>query len=212
MSKKSPSSDDFLKQAYAMKDDQSKLEFYKKWADEYDDQMQDNLGYRSPQILSRVLVSYLDNKFVPLLDVGCGTGLTAHCLTVLGCTLIDGIDYSQQMIAVARSKEIYNKLLMADLNKPIDIPDNQYGALICTGTFTHGHVGPQPITELIRITKPNGFLACTVHRDLWKSAGFEQTFGTLESSGRLKKLYLKKNVFFKDGEREGWFCVYQKIV
>ena len=211
MSKKSPASSKFLKQAYAMKDDQSKLDFYKTWADDYDRQMEDNLGYRSPQILSNLLLSFLDDKSRPILDVGCGTGLTALCLSELGCSLIDGIDYSQQMIDVASSKNIYDCLLLADLNRPLDIEDDRYDALICTGTFTHGHVGPQPIAELIRIIKPQGYLACTVHQDLWESAGFEQTFRELESGRRLQKRHLDKDVFFKDGEREGWFCVYQKI-
>ena len=211
MNKKFSQAEDFLNQAYSMKDDQSKLEFYKKWADDYDKQMLENLGYTSPQTLGKALAGYLDDDSALILDIGCGTGLTAQCLVELGFISIDGIDYSQHMIEVAKQKQIYSKLFFADLNEPLEISDNYYDALICTGTFTHAHVGPEPIAELLRILKPQGFLACTVHLELWKSAGFEKTFKTLESQRRLRNLYFENDVFFKDGERDGWFCVYEKL-
>ena len=211
MNKKHSQADDFLNQAYSMKDDQSKLEFYKNWADNYDKQMLEHLGYTSPQILSEALAIYLNDQSALILDVGSGTGLTADCLSKKGFNSIHGIDYSLHMIEVAKQKQIYSKLFVADLNKPLDIVDHNYDALICTGLFTHSHVGPQPITELLRILKPQGYFACTVHQDLWKSEGFEGTFAALESKGRLRNLYFENDVFFKDGDRDGWFCVYQKL-
>lgn len=211
MNKKFSEADDFLDQAYTMKDDDSRLAFYKKWAHHYDKQMMENLRYTSPQILSRALAKYLNDSSALILDIGCGTGLTAQCLSDLGYTSIDGIDYSRHMINVARQKQIYSKLFFADLNKPLDIADHHYNALICTGTFTHAHVGPGPIDELLRILIPKGFLACTVHVDLWKSAGFEDTFKNLQSQGRLQNIYFENDIFFKDGQCDGWFCVYQKL-
>jgi len=39
-----------------------------------------------------------------------------------------------------------------------DIPDSAYGG-ISVGTFTHGHVGPEAIDELLRVAGPGTLFA-----------------------------------------------------
>ena len=70
-------------------------------------------------------------------------------------------------------------MLVGDLSQPLEVPDSEYHAVISSGTFTHGHVGPEPLDEIFRILKPNGILACTVHIDLWQTRGFEAKFKSL---------------------------------
>ncbi|MEI9907791.1 MAG: hypothetical protein WDO06_07760 [Actinomycetota bacterium] len=38
---------------------------------------------------------------------------------------------------------VYSRLYERDLSQPLDIANSEYGALICSGTFTHGHLGPE---------------------------------------------------------------------
>lgn len=212
MSKNTPphKAEEFLQQAYASDDESSQLAFYKKWAQEYDTQMLEGLDYESPQKIARCLSRHLKHKHEPVLDIGCGTGLTAMALISLGYGLIDGVDYSAEMIAVARAKSIYQNLHVADLNQTLDFDNDHYAAIISSGTFTHGHVGPQPLDELVRVLKPGGYLACTIHQDLWQQAGFEDKINRLKAAGRLEEVERIKDRFFKGKEREGWFCVYQK--
>lgn len=199
----------FLEDAYKLDDLTGIDGFYSKWATEYDDQMLSGLGYLSPTLLASLLLEYSANA-TPVLDIGCGTGLTAHALAEVGFTDMDGLDYSGPMLKVAADRGIYRKLIQADLNLPLQLEDDSYAAVVSTGTFTHGHVGPEPLKEIARILMPAGLLLCTIHFDLWTAAGFDSEFERLEESGILKCLAKTPGKFFQDGNDEGWFCVFQK--
>ena len=201
----------FLKEAYATDDESSQLEFYKKWAQDYDEQMEQGLLYLSPRQISLALAKYLKDKNGPVIDIGCGTGLTAKALAEQGFSIIDGLDYSAEMVEIARQKQIYRDLFVADLNQPLEFADQSYAGIICSGTFTHGHVGPEPLDELVRLLQPGGFLACTVHKDLWQEKGFEDKFNSLESTQSLTELERIAESYFEGAEKDGWFCVYKKV-
>ncbi len=211
MNKKPNKAKQFLREAYATDDEAAQLAFYQKWAEDYDAQMMEGLDYLSPEKIAQVLTNHFTEKDGLVLDIGCGTGLTASALVNLGYTNIDGLDYSAEMVEVAQQKAIYRELYVADLNQPLEFESHTYAAIVSSGTFTHGHVGAEPLDELVRILKPGGFLACTVHQDLWKKSGFEAKFSALESANQLKEVERAMGRYFKDGEREGWFCVFQRI-
>ena len=114
------------------------------------------------------------------------------------------------MIRVARERGIYRKLLIGDVNEVLQRDDSSYDGVICSGTFTHGHVGPGPLDEVFRILRPGGILACTVHHDLWESLGFNNKLEKLTSDGTATCLTQREDKYYETGELEGWFCVYQK--
>ena len=212
MTNKTKKAEQFLQEAYATDDDSSQLEFYKKWAAEYDEQMQQGLHYLSPQKIAKALARHLQNSNAEILDIGCGTGLTAKACVDLGFNIIDGLDYSPEMVEIAKQKRIYRELFVADLNHYLHFADQSYHAIVSSGTFTHGHVGAEPLDELVRVLKPGGFLACTVHQDLWQQKGFEDKFNTLESAHQLRELERVADRYFEGQAKEGWFCVYQKTL
>jgi predicted TPR repeat methyltransferase len=201
---------EFVREAYSLDDDEKMADFYRKWADDYDHQMLDELGYTSPVTIARLLADHLADKYVSIFDIGCGTGLTCTFLHQQGYRNLDGIDLSPDMVRFAQDRGIYRRLLVGDLNLPLEIADAKYNAVISSGTFTHGHVGPEPLDEIFRILKPGGILACTVHIDLWQTRGFETKFKFLINSGTIECLHLKQDKYYATGEPEGWFCVYQK--
>ncbi len=203
-------SNSFVDEAYSLEDNDSMVKFYQRWADDYEQQMVDNLKYLSPGLIAQQLINFLDEKNDRVLDIGCGTGLTSVLLHQQGYAQIDGLDFSTDMLRVAGEREIYHRLIQADLNQPLEIQDNRYNAAISSGTFTHGHVGSEPLDEIFRILKPGGLLACTVHLDLWQSKGFEAKFQEMLDSGKIKCLYREQDRFYDGGEPEGWFCVYRK--
>jgi ubiquinone/menaquinone biosynthesis C-methylase UbiE len=88
--------------------------------------------------------------------------------------------------------------------------DESYDAVISSGTFTHGHVGPEPLDEIFRILKPGGILACTIHQDLWTSMGFEEKLAALTAKGIASPVSCEMDSYYKDRDPEGWFCVYRK--
>ena len=169
----------FVDEAYRLEDEAGMVEFYRRWADDYDHQMLDELGYTSPALLAAQLREYLPATDAEIFDIGCGTGLTCVPLAERGYRNLDGIDLSPDMVRVAGQRGIYRELLVGDINQPLERDDASYDGVICTGTFTHGHVGPGPLGEIFRILRPGGILACTVHKDLWESMGFKTAFEAL---------------------------------
>ena len=210
MSKNSDHDSKFLDEAYSLDDEASMMAFYRKWAEDYDRQMLDELRYVSPTEIAKLLSRYLPERDSCILDVGCGTGLTSTYLAEAGYGCLDGIDLSPDMVRVAAGRGIYRELLVGDVTRPLERDDASYDGVISSGTFTHGHVGPEPLAEIFRILRPGGVLACTVHMDLWESRGFRAEFEALERSGRAQCVALNTGVYFADREPEGWFCVYRR--
>ena len=220
----------FLEDAYALGGEAGKKDitgFYKRWAQEYNECMEAGLGYLSPDTLAARLCAHYEPRsgsqgepqLEPqlesqsdqcIVDIGCGTGLAGKALAALGFTAIDGIDLSPDMLAQAGAIEIYRKLIEADLTAILPVADNTYDAAICTGTFTHGHVDATALEEIVRILRPGGYFAFTVHRHIWQSAGFESTLANLHKRGKLSPLERQAHPLFEAGSDDGWFCVYQK--
>lgn len=201
---------EFVDAAYNLEDEASMVEFYRKWAQDYDHQMLDQLGYTSPTTIAQLLSEHLADSDAAVFDVGCGTGLTCVYLAEKGYSKLDGIDLSPDMAAVAGQRGIYRELLVGDVNQKLEREDASYDGVISSGTFTHGHVGPQPLDEIFRILKPGGILACTVHEELWESMGFRAKLDALVDSGTAVRLSQQLDSYYRDAPPEGWFCVYQK--
>jgi predicted TPR repeat methyltransferase len=202
---------DFVDQAYHLEDAESTVDFYRRWAADYDHQMLDLLGYISPYSIAGILAEQLPDRSASILDVGCGTGLTCRVLAERGYDRLDGIDLSAEMLAVARERGIYRELLEADITQPLALESASYDGVISSGTFTHGHVGPEPLREIFRVLKPGGVLACTVHLDLWQSMGFEAEFDSLTRQGIAARVSAEPGSFYRDKPAEGLFCVYRKL-
>ena len=201
---------EFVDAAYHLDDEADMVDFYRKWAADYDHQMLDELGYTSPTKIAQLLNEHLPDTESTVFDIGCGTGLTCVFLAEKGYTNLDGIDLSPDMVRVAGERGIYRELLVGDVNQALERDDESYDAVISSGTFTHGHVGPQPLDEIFRILRPGGILACTVHQDLWTSMGFEAKLDALVEQGIAIHLSSQLGSYYKDAPVEGWFCVYRK--
>jgi len=202
---------DFVNEAYQLEDEASMVEFYRKWAEDYDHKMLQELGYVSPTMIAEALAEQLADPSARIFDIGCGTGLTCVYLAELGYSSLDGIDLSPDMVRVAGQRGIYSELLVGDVTQALERDDASYDGVISSGTFTHGHVGPEPLDEIFRILRPGGVLACTVHRDLWDSMGFRSGFQALVDKGIASCVELRQDRYYRDGPAdEGWFCVYRK--
>lgn len=200
----------FVDEAYHLQSAEDMAAFYRKWAADYDHQMLEELDYLSPNRIAEKLAEQLLRKDAEILDLGCGTGLTCRLLAERGYRLLDGVDLSPEMLGVAGERGIYRNLIEADLNQPLPLESASYDGVISSGTFTHGHVGPEPLGEIFRVLKPGGVLACTVHQDLWQSLGFEARFAELVEQGIAEQVSNELGSYFGGSPPEGWFCVYRR--
>lgn len=166
--------------AYAVKSPADNVRLYGQWASTYDTDLIDRIGYVVYLRVAETLLSQRSQIDGAVLDVGCGTGLVGASLRNGGIEIIDGIDISTEMLTEAGKKKtedgapVYRNLIAADLTESIDIPDNQYAALISAGTFTHGHLGPESLNELWRVAASGAICAIGVRSTHYEDMGFSE--------------------------------------
>jgi len=95
-----------------------------------------------------------------VLDVACGTGVVGEQVRQAGYTQVDGLDPSKAYLEGAMDRGIFRRVYcnFVDPVTPTPIPDNSYDALLCCAGFFQGLISPLSFPELIRITKPGGFI------------------------------------------------------
>ena len=170
-----------LDAAYAINGPQDARRMYGDWAATYDDSFGAAWGYIAPREIATILRAEAD-PLAEVLDIGAGTGLVAEHLRGL---VVDALDITPEMLAVARGKGLYRALLHADLTAPLDIADASYDAVVSCGTFTHGHVGPDCLPELLRITRPGAVFVCGTIAAVLDGAGFGSALAKLVAAGRI---------------------------
>ena len=204
------SSATLLKRAYGLETSDEARALYRDWASTYDAHLEEGLRYRAPQRIAEILTEEVEDTDALILDVGCGTGLVGDYLGNFGFNMIDGLDFSPEMLVVAGEKSVYRTLIEADLEKPLAIADGVYDAAICCGTFTHGHVGPKALAEICRTLKRGTPFACTIHNHLWEDAGFAAEVSGLESRGIALLESVRDEPYFDGAPAEGKFCVLRR--
>lgn len=188
--------DELLAAAYALDGPDSSRALYARWADTYDSGFVVESGYTYPAVVVEVFAAHGLDSVGPdeaVVDIGCGTGLAGQALRRHRSVTIDGIDISSKMLSHAASKHhdgdpIYRTLLEADLTQPLDVADATYAGAVSVGTFTHGHVGPDALTGILRIIRPGGRAAFGINAAHFVAAHFNATFDQLVEHGRITDL------------------------
>lgn len=170
-----------LDQAYEINGPDEARRMYGDWAETYDESFGRAWGYIAPREIAAILKARVD-PLGEVLDIGAGTGLVAEHLQGL---TVDAIDITPEMLDVARSKGLYRSLMLGDLTRALEISDNSYDGVVSCGTFTHGHVGPECLPELLRVTRPGGVFACGTIGPVLDGAGFGSALARLVAAGRI---------------------------
>lgn len=168
-----------VKKAYALRTPADSRALYADWAQTYDSNFAAAVDYIFPQQVADVFFEL--NGVGPVLDAGAGTGLVGQALRKHADVDIDAFDISPEMLAIAASKDLYRDLTVGDLTKPLPIQDGMYNAVVSAGTFTHGHVGPEAIDELLRVAAPGALFVLTIKAELYEPQGFADKFQSFGS-------------------------------
>jgi len=173
-----------LQAAYSLTSVDEAKALYGNWAATYDSSFGAGLGYVAPREVARVFRKVAEAD-TPILDVGAGTGLIAEHL---GGLTVDALDITPEMLDVAAQKGLYRNLIKADVLQTLPMEDGHYGGVISSGTFTHGHVGPACLPELLRVTRPGALFACGCVPAVYDGMGFGSTLAILNAQGRISDL------------------------
>lgn len=135
---------DFLEEVYNLDSAEDVHRHYQEWSDTYDESVCGN-GYVVPERCANALASVVEDQQAPILDFGCGTGISGVELSKAGFTEIDGCDISDGMIAQADMKDVYRRLWTVDVDEPISVEPGAYQNMSAVGVIS---VGAAPISKL----------------------------------------------------------------
>jgi predicted TPR repeat methyltransferase len=172
-----------LDSVYSADSPQAVAKAYADWAASYDSETA-SLGYLLPFLITAWVARHVPAGEGPLLDAGCGTGLTGPQMTALGYNDLAGLDLSSEMLTIAAGRGSYNDLKQAALGERLPWPDDYFRAFFSTGVFTMGHAPASGLRDLVRITRKGGHAVFTVRDQVFEKGGFQAVFDELERDGR----------------------------
>lgn len=175
-----------LAQVYAAKTPAELAAAYASWAASYDRETAEK-GYCLPFVVTSWVARHVPRAAGPILDVGVGTGLSGPYMKALGYERLSGLDFSEEMLSIARGRGSYGELVRAELGRPLPWDDASFAAVFSTGVFTSGHAPASSLAELARITRPGGHAIFTVRDVIIESGGFSARMAELEAVGRWRR-------------------------
>ena len=141
--------------------DRTVQKIYKDFAWSYERRMRDDLEYKGPERLFEAIKSVIgDAGGLQVLDIGCGSGFAGVTLKPLAANMT-GVDLSPDMIELAKKREIYDRLEVAEITEWLEKSAEQFDLISCCDCLIY-------FGDLKRITKaaaerlkPGGIFALT---------------------------------------------------
>ena len=147
----------FLDKVYQARDGESTRELYDPWSESYEAEVAEN-GYVTPRRCAEALAEYTSDMSAPILDFGCGTGLSGEALAAVGFITIDGVDLSAEMLAQAEKKKLYRSLSQIEADAQLSIAPGDYDAIAAIGVIGAGAAPISVLHELMTALPRGGKL------------------------------------------------------
>jgi SAM-dependent methyltransferase len=124
---------------------------YREWSGTYESVVQDEMDLRLLERIRAVDWGAAERT----LDLACGTGRIGRWLRARGVRSLDGIDLTPEMLAQARAKKVYDRLLQGDL-RATGLPPATYDLIV--EVLADEHLAElQPLyEEAARLSRPGG--------------------------------------------------------
>lgn len=162
-------------------------DLYDQWSASYDAEVAEN-GYATPRRCAEALAAHMADRNAPVLDFGCGTGLSGLALRAAGFTTVDGIDLSPEMLNVAAGKGIYRDLaaIAAGAAPPHD--PGYYAAIAAIGVIGAGAAPVSVLDTLLAALGPGGRLVLSFNDHALADPANEGRIDAHVTAGRARLL------------------------
>ena len=165
--------------------------YYDQWAAEYDDDLR-HWNYQAPVEAAALLRQGVPLE-APVLDAGCGTGLSGQALKALGYMHVTGMDLSQASLDLAQQTGAYERLAQVDMQQlPLPYETDEFAGLQCVGVLTYVPDTDGIVREFCRIVRPGGLVVFTQRDDLFAQRGDAATLQALEDEGLWEKILVSE--------------------
>jgi len=153
------------------------VEYFNAFAGRFDQHLVQTLGYDIPRQLGAALAGLLPaGSRVDVVDAGCGTGLCGPHIRALAATLT-GVDLAPAMLDHARRRQVYDRLVCAELTTFLANSPASYDVLLAADVLIYiGDLAPLAAASATAL-RPGGLLAVSIEQAT--TPGYE-----LLSSGR----------------------------
>lgn len=152
----------FLDTVYDLADRNATQAFYRDWAESYDEEVTEQ-GYITPERCATALRNHAPDRKAPILDLGCGTGVSGVALRAAGFQTIDGADFSEDMLARARDRNIYRRVMHLDCSEPLPLPPESVAHAVAVGVIATGHAPPAAIDHIFAILPVGGLFVFSLN-------------------------------------------------
>lgn len=142
---------------------------FDQYAARYETALTEHLHYRGPALLLAAVTSALERagrplRFGSLLDLGCGTGLAAEMFRPFVARRV-GVDLSPAMVARAKAKGDYDRLVVGSISSFLDgeLTDKAaYDLVVAADVFVYVNDLAPLMTGIAGVLTPHGIVAFTV--------------------------------------------------
>ncbi|NDV01298.1 class I SAM-dependent DNA methyltransferase [Pseudoroseicyclus tamaricis] len=172
-----------LKGVYDLDGEGEVRAYYDDWAGSYDSELAE-AGYATPRRCAAALAASDLPKDAPILDMGCGTGLSGAALAEAGFTVIDGCDLSAGMLEQARARGIYRDLFLAGQALP-----ESYRAVAAVGVIGPGAGPVELFDQCLALLPPGGRLVFSYNDHALEVPEFPARLEAALSSGAARRLF-----------------------
>ncbi len=144
----------FLTTIYGARTADEVRRLYADWAATYDDEIAE-AGYATPARVAAALRAAGADPSAPVLDFGCGTGVSGAALRAAGFLTVDGVDVTPEMLDRAAAKGLYRRLALVGA---ADDPPGGYAAVAAVGVIGIGAAPLVTLDRLVAALLPGGRL------------------------------------------------------
>lgn len=172
----------YLDKAYGVKTQDDVVDLYDHWAESYDGELTGQ-GYATPGRIAATLARHIADKDAPLLDFGCGTGLSGQALAAVGFTCVDGADVSAEMLAEARAKGVYRALHHLAPDAPLPGDPGSYAGIAAAGVIGAGAAPLSTFDRVMAALGPGGLFAVSFNDHALADPAYEAKIEAVTSDG-----------------------------
>jgi predicted TPR repeat methyltransferase len=161
----------------ASSDPESQQALYDEWAASYDHDLEVS-GYATPIRVAEMLGAHLDDRDAPILDFGCGSGMSGRALANAGFTTIDGADLSSGMLEQADQSGAYRRLWQLTAGE-LDVTPGAYRAVAACGVISVGAAPASTLSLIASVVGPGDLLVFSYNDHTLDDADYMSTLAAL---------------------------------
>lgn len=196
-------------QLWTDRDPKETIQIYTEWADKYDSDLAKR-GYYTPLRIANALLPYKDTISGPILDFGCGTGISGIALAEVGFDKIHGTDITPEMLKKAEEKAIYEKLWLSNAG---DAPCEQgaFQLIVAAGVISLGAAPAETLSVVLDAMESGGVLAFSFNDPTLENGSYDKVLDDEIDYGRAKIVFREHGPHLGDLDMGSDVIILQKL-